>query len=881
MTSKKSYLRQVALATGLLMTPMTSMAVEPTKLSTVDAEGLFAAKVLPLLKEKCFACHGEDPKKIKGKLFMLTRADMLAGGESELPALIPGKPEKSPLYLAITWKDEDLEMPPKENDRLDKQQIEWVHSWIAAGAPWPQDVAAAKEAAGDRWDVRGGVTVSTSGGLSDDWTNRKYDEDKLWAYQPIKKSTIPSKGHPVDAFLQTRMPKGLAVADQAKPVTLIRRITFDLTGLPPTPMEVAAFIEAWEQGEKEAWNALIDRLLDSPHYGEQMATRWLDVVRYADSSGFSNDWVRPHAWRYRDYVVRSFNQDKPYDQFVREQIAGDEIKPKDPEHVIATGFLRMGPWEHTSMSVKAITRQQYLDDVVNSVGVTFLANELRCAKCHDHKFDPIPTKDYYRMQAIFSPVQFADRPLPWQEFENTDGIAADKKRHQKLKADKGIRSILTLPEAERPVQEFDKESESKGQGKVNNKRRQQLGYQLKRANPLAFSVKSTGNEQIHILKGGSIESPGELVSPGMLSLFSGSEKGSAVTTERQGRRRQLAEWIASENNPLTARVIVNRIWQWRFGQALAGNPNNFGGTGKKPTHPELLDWLASTFMENDWSFKEMDRLLLRSAAYRRASSHPDPEKLGKLDPKSVSYAAFHPRRLTAEELRDAMLATSGELNRKIGGIPAHLEINEEVAMQPRHIMGSVGPAYQADPTPTQRNRRTLYAERIRTLADPMLEVFNKPGPDLSCEQRDSSTVAPQAFTLLNSPIIRARALAFAAKLEKGAKGDLAGQVKRGFHRAYQRGPTEKELQRCLAYVKQSTKHHQAHPPVKVDPPKYVIREMVEEMTGLAFWWVEDLDVYASDSYVPDLKPWDVKPRTRALADLCLALFNANEFTYIY
>jgi hypothetical protein len=286
-------------------------------------------------------------------------------------------------------------------------------------------------------------------------------------------------------------------------------------------------------------------------------------------------------------------------------------------------------------------------------------------------------------------------------------------------------------------------------------------------------------------------------------------------------------------------------------------------------------------MENDWSFKEMDRLLLRSAAYRRASSHPDPEKLGKLDPEGTSYAVFHPRRLTAEELRDAMLAISGELNRKLGGIPVHPEINEEVAMQPRHIMGSVGPAYQADPTPKQRNRRTLYAERIRTLADPMLEVFNKPGPDLSCERRDSSTVAPQAFTLLNSPIVRARALAFAANLEKGVKGDLAGQVKRSFRRAFQRGPTKKELQRCIKYLTQATKRHQAHPPVKKEPPKYVVREMVEEMTGLAFWWVEDLDVYASDSYVPDLKPWDVEPRTRALADLCLALFNANEFSYIY
>ena len=865
-------------ATVLLLAGSWANAVE------VPTDVLFARKIQPLFKVKCLTCHGDDPEKLKGDLDMRTRAGLLKGGESEEPALIPGKAMASPLYLAVTRAHEDdwSAMPPKENDKLSAEQIGYIEEWITAGAPWPDAkrvVAILKKA--DPWGETDGVMVKTSGGLDAGWTNRKYDPLKLWAYQPVSKPAVPAKGHPVDAFVEARLPKGLAVAPQAEAVTLIRRVTYNLTGLPPTPKQTFEFVAAWKKDSESAWVALIDRLLASPHYGEQMAQHWLDVVRYADSAGFSNDYPRPHAWRYRDYVVRAFNADKPYDQFVREQIAGDELKPNDPDHLIATGFLRMGPWEHTAMSVAAVTRQQYLDDVVNSVGVTFLANELRCAKCHDHKFDPIPTKDFYRMQAVFGSISFMERKLPWQSFENITGIQADRERYLRQQKKKAIRSITTLPEADRPVQEFDKDSERIGQGKVNNKRRQQLKFQLKRSTPLAFSVANDANDRIHILKGGSIETPQAEVSPGVLSLFSGSEKSASVTSEKSGRRTELAQWITSRENPLTARVIVNRVWQWHFGQAIAGNPNNFGGTGKLPTHPELLDWLAATFMEEGWSFKKLHRRILTSATYQRAVAHPTPETLAKLDPNKTSHAVFIPRRLTAEELRDAMLAVSGELNRAQGGIPAHPEINEEVAMQPRHIMGSVGPAYQADPKPAQRNRRTLYAERIRTLADPMLEVFNKPGPDVSCERRETATIAPQAFTLMNSPIIHARALAFAARLEREKPGDLNLQIVRAFQLTFQRQPSPAEMKACRDHIAKSLAHHQVTVPVKVEPPKYVIRQMVEEMTGLDFWWVEDLDIYSGNEYVPDLKPWDAKPRTRALAELCLVLFNSNEFVHIY
>ena len=865
---------------------------------------IFAWKVLPLLKARCFACHGEDPGKLEAEFDLRNRAGLLKGGSSEQPAIVPGKPMQSPLYLAVTreFADDWPSMPPKDNDKLTIDQIQFVKLWIAAGAPWPEqrrlDELLKRK---NPWQVAGSVRMQTSGGLTKDWSERFYRPENLWAYQPVRRPQPPNTAvNPIDAFIRARLPAGLTVAPAAERLTLVRRVTFDLTGLPPTRKQVDAFINDTAPG---AYQRVVDRLLDSPHYGEQMAVRWLDVARYADSAGFSNDFPRPNAWRYRDYVVRSFNNDKPYDQFIREQIAGDEINPQDPDHLIATGYLRMGPWEHTAMSVAAVTRQQFLDDVVNAVGVTFLAHELRCAKCHDHKFDPIPTRDYYRLQAIFSPVQFVDRRLPYQPYENRKGMAEGRARFEALSKAQGIRSILTLPESERPIAAFDADSEQKGHNKVRNKRAQQLQHELKRYRPLALSVYSGKNaktsshkiihqlppaqarknataDPVYILTGGSIESPGARVHPGVLSFVAGTASGSAVTRATEGRRRALAEWIASADNPLTARVIVNRLWLWHFGQALAGNPNNFGATGKKPTHPQLLDWLAATLIEDGWSFKKLQRRIVLSAAYRRSSQHPDPEQLQRLDPQRVAQAAFRPRRLTAEELRDAMLAVSAELNREVGGLPAHPEINQEVAMQPRHIMGSVGPAYQADRLPAQRNRRTIYAERIRTLADPMLEVFNKPGPDLSCERRDTSTIAPQAFTLLNSPIIHARALALAARLEQEQPGNLEAQLTQAFLLVYQRRPSKTEIRFCREHLQHMTRLHAAQRPVNRQPPRYVVRQMVEEMTGLAFWWVEDLDIYSS-GYVADLQPTDVAPQTRAMADVCLVLLNSNEFSYVY
>ena len=858
----------------------------------VAADVLFARKVLPLFKAKCIVCHGEDPKKkLKGDLDMRTRAGLLKGGESEEPSVVHGKPLQSPLYLAVTRMHEDdwEPMPPKENDKLSAEQVAYIKDWIAGGAPWPDEkriAAILKEA--DPWGEAEGVLVKTSGGLSEDWTNRKYAPENLWAYQPVKRPKLPMKSaNPIDAFIGEQLPKGLKSAPLADRLTLIRRATFDLTGLPPTPKEIDNFIKDQKPG---AYGRLLNRLLASTHYGEQWGRHWLDVVRYADSGGFANDFERPNAWRYRDYVIRAFNSDKPYDQFVHEQIAGDELDAKNVENLIAVGFLRMGPWEQTGMSVAAVTRQFFLDDVTDSVGQVFLGHALQCARCHDHKFDPLPTRDYYSMQAVFANTQFAEVNAVFQPSENKDGFETHKKYHQ-LRDNENKRMLGGLPKERVSPNDFGRERLGRKWSKLfswghdryrpiaytvyNGKPRAQKNVSSRQFKPKVNPDARMVPEKTAILTGGDLFSPADPVEPGALSVVG---LKADIPTEVNGRRTALAKWITHKDNPLTARVMVNRVWQYHFGRGLAGSPNNFGATGKKPTHPDLLDWLASEFMAKGWSVKELHRLIMTSETYRRASTHPTPERLAKLDPADNSYAVFRPRRLAAEELRDAMLAVTGELNQKPGGIPARPDMNLEAALQPRMIMGTFAPSYVPDTNPEQRNRRSVYALKLRGQRDPFMTTFNQPGPDKSCELRDSSNVTPQVFTLFNSEESADRALAFAARVLKETKGD--GQaVRRAFRLAFGRVPNKAEADDALQLWKETTQEQARRKPKARTYPTEVIRSANEENTGQTFTFVEKLFEY--QDYQPDLQPHQVDARTRGFADLCLALLNANEFLYVY
>jgi mono/diheme cytochrome c family protein len=916
--------------------------------SAVDGEQLFARYVWPVFEEKCLACHGQDEEKIKGGLDLRTHAETMLGGDSLKPAIVPGKPDESPLYLATTRTHADWEaMPPKDNDKLGADQVKWIHDWIAAGAAWPEPARlAALIAEGKKnWAAADGVAVTTSGGLSELWTDRRYPADALWAYRPITRPAPPEIekqkseiGNPIDAFVNQQLASAkLTPAPRADARTLVRRLTYDLTGLPPAPADLAGFEAETIRDPQSAIRDLTDRLLASPHYGERQAQHWLDVTRYADTSGFSNDYERAGVWRYRDYVVRSFNGDKPFDRFILEQIAGDQLDAADPEMKVAAGFLRMGPWESTVMNSKEVVRQQFLDDVVNHVGEVFLAQPLRCAKCHDHKFDPIPTRDYYSVMAVFRDTFPAEPETPFTPAEvRPDG------REERARAERAIAELNaeldvlgrkhfdaaiawlkgngrdtaglnfraggffntfntffgSLAEDRRPPRNIGLTPDEVSRIAILSKYRSYRKRALDRYEPVAFTVydgpdntyrstnernavpaaKAEPNPPIHILGGGGLDSPLAPVAPGVLSGPSALAGFPGKFAEHEPPRLALARWIASPRNPLTARVIVNRIWQQHFGRGLVATPNNFGRMGGRPTHPELLDFLASWFIENGWSVKALHRLVVTSETYLRSARHPDPAALRSADPDGKLYAAFPVRRLGAEEIRDTMLALTGELNPAVGGPPVLPEINLEAALQPRYVMSGVAPAYQPSPRPEDRHRRTLYAFRQRGLADPMLEVFNRPGPDLSCERRDTTTVTPQVFALFNGRDPNRRALAFARRLERAAP-DTADRLRLAYELAFLRPASAAEIARAQSTFDTLLAAHRAKPIERVPLPTRVRRSMVGEMTGAVYEWDEHLDVFA-DGFVPDLEPWDVGPETRALAGVCLVLFNANEFLHL-
>ena len=456
-----------------------------------------------------------------------------------------------------------------------------------------------------------------------------------------------------------------------------------------------------------------------------------------------------------------------------------------------------------------------------------------------------------------------------------------------------------VPEDEFPPKLVGLTPEQFGLERVARKGLERLQWELDRYEPVALSVyigrtpqvvtivspfrmpenrMTAGDlEETCVLTGGDPFGSGEKVKPGVLSVLEAAQK-TPIPDAIEGRRKAFADWVASEENPLTTRAIVNRIWLWHFNQPIAGNPNNFGSTGKKPTHPELLDWLAQTFVEKGWSFKAIHRVIMNSESYRRSALHPDVKTLAEKDPTGISFAFFKPRRLTSEELRDAMLMATGELNPALGGIPNRPEMNLEAAMQPRQVMGTFASAWTPNPLPQQRHRRSLYALKIRGLPDPLQEVFNAPAPDFSCERREASTVTPQVFSLFNGQGTQSRALALANRAVKETQGDEQA-LKRLFELAFSRPPNAEEKRSCLSHWRdiETMLGDQTQPTQK--PPLEVRRDAIEENTGERFSFHEKLHAYAE--FVPDLQPADVSAHTRALADVCLTLLNSNEFAYVY
>ena len=853
-----------------------------------QAEQLYRDTIQPTLKQQCLGCHGEG--NTFSKLDLRTRAAALRGGQRGA-AIIPGDPKASRLIAAIDHAGE-LAMPPGgEAQQLPQGIREAFREWVAQGAPYGEEQAAAN------WD---------------------FDEADLWAFRPVRRVAAPTEGvdfrlvrTPVDAFVLARLAEqGLAAAPKADKRTLIRRVTFDLTGLPPTPDEVAAFLADESEG---AYKAVVEGLLDSPRYGERWGRHWLDVTRYADTAGYSNDYEKPNAWRYRDYVIRSFNRDKPYDRFVLEQIAGDELFPDDPEAVIATGFLRSGPWEHTAMAVAAVSRQLFLDDVTHHVGQSFLGLTLGCARCHDHKFDPIPTKDYYRMQAVFAKTAFARRPLAFLPSEARQGFAAGRARldtrlaelerrlhdlneaaRARLAKEEGAEAAAAAPDStlRRYMDKEEGELFKLLRKRITMHELSKLRFEpramtvsngfVRKWDPVAarssyMKPRDYATAATHVLVGGDVQAPAERVRPGVLEAvarYSGLP-APEIPDELAGRRSALARWIADPRNPLTARVMVNRIWQYHFGRGLAANANNFGKMGGKPSHPQLLDWLATFFVEHGWSVKAVQRVILHSAAYQRSSEYPDRDTLDRIDPENAYLARFAPRRLEAEELRDSMLAVAGELSDSAGGPGSFPQINAEVARQPLHTMGTVRPVYEAEPTRRRRNRRSVYSFQQRSLMDPLVEAFNGANPDLTCERRESSTVPTQAFILLNSEQSRDLALIMALDL---AERPAATRVGRAFQRAFGRPPSAAEREWSAEFLAAASAHHAERPAAPRQPPDDVVHHIASALTGERFEFVQP--AYAGP-YEENPHPSDASPETRALADLALALFNSNEFVYVY
>lgn len=949
------------------------VAVVASAAAAGDAERAFAVTVLPLLQQKCEGCHGGDANDVKGGFSVVDREHLLRGGESGDVAVVPGEPELGTLLAAVRW--DGLEMPPKENDRLTDSQVAAIAEWIAAGAPWPDEAALAgyrSEAMQDA-SSSNGVTIATSGGTSEAWTTRRYQPEDVWAFAPVTGLSPAEQGELVggtplgagpealgtaviDTLMQARLDAaGISAVPRADARTLIRRATYDLHGLPPTPGEIEAFVAASEADADAAWGSLIDRLLASPRYGERWGRHWLDVTRYADTGGMSNDFERSNMWRYRDYVIRAFNNDKPYNDFIVEQVAGDELADRsvrdrtdgsreevhrvqeagtyddqEAEWIVATGFLRLGPWDN-AMVEKEEARQIWLDDLVNITGQTFLSTTMRCVKCHDHKFDPIPTRDYYRLYAAFATTHMAERPVPLLPGESREGFESGRAHAQRMldfavaekdrlvsKREDAARAWFeehglpyqddearkSLPDEEKPPRHVGLDHVEQGQLKVREQDEWIWTRRLERYEPMAQSVynaedfmlawngarklrikrsKKSGELPVcHILVGGALAAKGDEVAPGVLSatpaaVDSEAEDPFLLTDEVNGRRLGLARWIADSDNPLTTRSIVNRIWQGHFGVGLAANANNFGAKGAKPSHPRVLDFLAADFVEHGWTIKRLHRLIMQTAAYQRASTPPADDAWLTADPGNRLLSHFPRRRLSAEELRDGVLLVTGELQERSGGLPIMPEINQEVALEPRMIQFSLAPAYQPSRTPAERNGRSVYAYRVRGQADPFSELFNLPNPNESCEVRESAAVTPQVFSLLNSDQMTDRSIAFARRLE-GEGGTTADRIMRAFLLALGREARVTEVERLGAYYADMLAYHRETPVEPAMYPSEITRSLVEEFSGQPFEYREILPVY--DDYVPDAKPADVSAETRALADICLLLFNTNEFLYV-
>ena len=768
----------------------------------------FERSVLPIFRAKCLQCHGE--KKQRGKLDLRTKAAMLKGGESGV-ALKPGS-----LQASLLWEKIRSDEMPEGDQKLTSAEKEIVRRWIEAGAPG-EDKAVAST---DNPDLE--ITA---------------EERHFWSFQTPVRPRIPAvnAANPVDAFIVATLQKRqLSLSPEADRLTLLRRITFDLTGLPPTPKEIDDFIA---DKTPDAYERVVDRLLASPHYGERWARHWLDLAGYADSEGILDaDYVRSAAWRYRDYVIRAFNSDKPYDRFLQEQIAGDELvdywtvhastkqlPAEVVEALVATGYLRCA--SDTSrpdfVSIKNAPGYyfQTLDDTLKIVASSTMGLTIQCAKCHSHKYDPIPQTDYYRMQAIFMSGYRPSQWIPQVERKLPEASAVQQKAASEHNAK--IDAELAQVKKHWAAQKLEEKAPT---GKYAEAIKLLEAKKRTFAEIRAF-YDLPGEAKTHLLKRGDYLQPGPELQPGVLRVLANA-KSFAVPqrtkdAKTSGRRLAFAKWLTAPEHPLTARVLVNRLWLNHFGVGLVATPDNFGKAGSPPSHPELLDWLACEFSSTGWSIKRIHKLIVMSATYKQAWAY-QPALHGKakqVDPDNRLLWRQRLRRLEGEAMRDAVLAVSGTLNAQQFGPPVGMVRSPD---------GEV-----STPNDANGNRRSIYLQVRRSQPLTFLQLFDQPVIETNCTRREVSTVASQALTLLNSDFMTRSAAAFADRVLKEQPADPTGLA---LLLAFGRPPSENEKNLLATFLDQQTQRH-----TKIQP---------------------------------------AEARRRAVTDLCHMLLSANEFAYV-
>lgn len=795
----------------------------------------FNRDVQPILARRCFSCHGPDVAE--SGLALHARDAAFAEPYSGIPAIVPGDAGASELISRVASEDEYSRMPP-EGEPLKAAEIDLLRRWIDDGAPFP----------------------------------------KHWAFQPIGDPEIPEiekpvasaasaeRVHPIDAFLLHKLQsKGLTVNPPADRRTLIRRATFDLTGLPPTEDQIEAFVQ---NPSPDAYEQLIDSLLASPHYGERWGRHWLDLVRYAETNSFERDAAKPNAWKYRDYVIRSFNEDKPYDQFVREQLAGDLLPKVTEETLTATGYYRLGIWDDEPADPLQ-ARYDELDDLITTTGQTFLGLTINCARCHDHKIDPIPQADYYQLLSFFADVtRFGKRgdkvannqvdvtpPKVREAYESCDRRAAavKKKIHEleqtaiaKMSAPDQRATEGKPEERQRVLDDHLDEhltSEQREQYSRWTQQLQQIELQREQLPPRR-QVLGLGElrpiEPTFILLRGNPRSEGDTVQPGFPELF---ESTAPDIEDQAQRRRVLADWIVDPENRLTSRVLANRLWQHHFGRGIVRSPNNFGQLGVPPTHPELLDYLARKLTDGGWRLKAMHRLIMTSDAYRMSSAM-DSESAA-VDPDNDLFWRFDPRRLSAEEVRDAILAVNGTLNPEPYGPSFYPELSAEV------LAGQSRPGEGWDDSSAEeRDRRSVYIHVKRSLLTPLLSAFDFPEPDTTCEARFVTLQPSQAMALLNSDFIHQEAAILADAVSSDVAGDDSNPA-----------ATQEDEQASQSTVDETW--------MEALIERVFGREATEEEVREGVTLYSDL-----------VQRYDVAP-SRAQTLVALSVLNWNEFVYLF